>query len=188
MEVPYVSCGLTPEEAHKRVAEFVMDRYDGRRGVTVFAREELVGSSRFYGRTRLYGEKADTAECHYSEPDILVEKNGEICTVIEIDPASTSVVELAGKAMAPLLSARSQPQGKAIPLRSNLHMIQIVCMLQAGDGYHNWECRFRSLEDDISAAYRSVSPGKRYSLILPVKRRDETVERVLANVLEKKIW
>ncbi|MDD3398502.1 MAG: hypothetical protein PHW93_02760 [Candidatus Methanomethylophilaceae archaeon] len=188
MEVPYVTCGLTPDEAHKKVAGFIMDRYDGRGGVTVYAKEEHVGSARFYGRTRLYGERADTAECFYTEPDILIERDGKICTVIEIDSATSNVVELAGKAMTPVLSSRSQPQGRSIPLSDDLHMVQIVCMIPTGDSFNNWECRFRSLEDDIAAAYRSMSPGKRYSLILPVKRRDETVEKVLANVLENKIW
>ncbi len=170
------------------VSNFIMDSYDGRSGFTVFSKKENVEPSRSYGSTRLYGERADTLECFYTEPDLLLERGGEICTIIEIDPASTSIVDLAGKAMAPLLSSWANPQGLRMPLSDDLHLVQIVCMIPSEDQNMNWECRFRSLEDDIAKVYRSISSSKRYSLILPFKRRDETVEKVLKNCLENKIW
>ncbi len=182
-----MTCGQTSEEAHRRIADFILEQYDGKKGMTVYVREEIVGKDWARGSTRLYGERAESVDCHYAEPDILIERMGEISCIIEVDSASSGVVELTGKAMAPLLAESARPEGKILPLARDLQVIQIVCMLPSDDSYRDWECRFSSLEDDIVHAYGCISPERGYAAILPLRREDETVEKVLTPLLEGKI-
>lgn len=188
MKFPTISCGASIEEAHRRVSELLIDRYDGHKGITVYAKNEIIDSEHFYGSTRLYGEKSDGPDCYYCEPDVLIEQKGEVCTIIEIDAASTPVSELIGKATTPLLSKYSQPRDIRLPLRKSLHFIQIICTLDAAEDSTDWECKYRSLESDVDSLFRSIGNGCRYSLVMPVHRKEKSVEKVLINILEKKIW
>ena len=188
MESPIISCGASEEESHRRVSELMMDRYDGRKEITVYAKKKYIDPIRYYGSTRLYGDKSDTPDCYYCEPDILIEQKGGVCTIIEMDIASTPVTELVGNATTPLLSKYAQPRSKRIPIMDNLHFIQIICTLDTPNEQMDWECKYRSLENDIDTLFRSTGKGCRYSLVMPVQRREKTIEKVLINILENKIW
>lgn len=188
MKFPIISCGASKEESHRRVSELMVDRYDGRKEITVYAKKDYVDSERFYGSTKLYGEKSETPDCYYCEPDLLIEQKGGICTIIEIDPASTPVTELIGKAITPLISKYAQPRDCPIPIMENVHFIQIICTLDAPAEQMDWECKYRSLESDVDTLFRSTNRGCRYSLVMPVQRKEKSIEKVLINILEKKIW
>ncbi len=179
-------CDRTIEEVHELVGRYVYDKYHGR-DRTVVKVKDMEGQDP--GPFPLYSDVGNRIGYRYSEPDILMIRDGEVKTVIEIDSIHLKPEAYVGKAIMPVISRKMVRGDDEVPIADDVRVVQLVCYHgKPGDHEHEMELRLRQISEDISMLFRNTGRGCTYSLVIPVRRSDDTVEKVLSRYLDDKIW
>ncbi len=180
-------CDRTIEEVHDIVGRFVYDKYHGKDRLVV--KVKGMGSIGDSGPFAFYSDVGNRIGYRYSEPDIVLIRDGEVRTVIEIDSIHLKPEAYVGKAIMPILSKKMVRGDDEIPIAENVKVVQLVCYHgHPGDDVHEMELRLRQISEDISMLFRNTGRGCTYSLVIPMRKSDDTVEAVLSKYLDDKVW
>lgn len=180
-------CDRTIEEVHEIVGRFVYDKYHGKDRLVVNVKG--MDSSGDPGPFPLYSDVGNRIGYRYSEPDIILIRDGEVRTVIEIDSIHLKPEAYVGKAIMPVISKKMVRGDDEVPIAEDVRVVQLVCYHgKPGDDVHEMELRLRQISEDISMLFRNTGRGCTYSLVIPVRKSDDTVETVLSKYLDDKVW
>ena len=180
-------CDRTIEEVHDIVGRFVYDKYHGKDRLVV--KVKGMGSIGDSGPFAFYSDVGNRIGYRYSEPDIVLIRDGEVRTVIEIDSIHLKPEAYVGKAIMPILSKKMVRGDDEVPIAENVKVVQLVCYHgHPGDDVHEMELRLRQISEDISMLFRNTGRGCTYSLVIPMRKSDDTVEAVLSKYLDDKVW
>ncbi len=180
-------CDRTIEEVHDIIGRYVYGRYHGKDRAVVRLKGMMLDGDP--GPFPLYSDEGNRIGFRYAEPDILMLRDGQVRTVIQIDSILLAPQEYVGKAIMPIIAEKMVRGDDQLPIAVDVSVVQVVCYHgEHGDGGHELEMRLRRLSEDISMLFRNTGRGCRYSLVIPVKRSDDSIEEVLGRYLDDKIW